>query len=364
MLRLLFVLLFILLFGCSKEKNDANPDQQTTDYFPPIGENTWEKVTPENLEWDAAALEELFEFLSENKTRAFVVLKNGRIVVEQYWGKNIFNSTTFDQNTLWYWASAGKTITSFLIGQAQYEDLIDINNKTSDYLGEHWTALPLDKEALITVKHQLTMTTGLDYGVVNPDCTEAECLQYKTDAGNQWFYHNAPYTLLDKVISTTSGISFNQFTDERLERKIGMNGNWIASGSNNVYWSTARDAARFGLLILNGCKWNSEPILNDPDYVEDMITSSQDINPSYGYLWWLNGKNKIIYPGLPTAFNTSLAPGAPAVLFAAIGKNGQFIDIVPSEDLVVIRMGEAPDDALVPVTFHDELWVKMDAVIH
>ena len=93
-----------------------------------------------------------------------------------------------------------------------------------------------------------------------------------------------------------------------------------------------------------------------------MVNSSQDLNPSYGYLWWLNGKKAITYPGLSTSFNTSLAPNAPADLFAAMGKNGQFIDIVPSENLVVIRFGESPDGSLVPVAFHDEMWQKLEAV--
>jgi hypothetical protein len=73
-------------------------------------------------------------------------------------------------------------------------------------------------------------------------------------------------------------------------------------------------------------------------------------------LWWLNGKGKVIYPGLPNTFSSDIAPTAPADLFAAMGKNGQFIDVVPSQNLVVIRMGEAPDNSLVPVKFHDDMW--------
>lgn len=95
-----------------------------------------------------------------------------------------------------------------------------------------------------------------------------------------------------------------------------------------------------------------------------MISSSQNINQSYGYLWWLNGKNSIIFPGFSNAFNTNLSPNAPNDMYAALGKNGQFLDIVPSQNLIVIRMGEAPDNALVPIAFHDEMWELLNDIIN
>ena len=359
------IMFFVLLGFLACGKDDELPEQPIDDneiYFPPATTTVWNTITPESLNWNASAINELYDFHSENNSRAFIVLKNGEIVIEKYWGKNITNTSSFDQNTNWYWASAGKSLTAFLVGLTQQEGLIGIEDKTSDYLGSNWSSLSLEKENLIKVKHQLTMTSGLDYNVSDLDCTDEDCLQYKDDPGNQWFYHNAPYTLLEKVVSNAAGVTYNKFTDDRLESKIGMAGTWIASGDNNVYWSTARAAARFGLLILNKGKWEYSQILTNTDYFKAMVNSSQDLNPSYGYLWWLNGKKTITYPGLSTSFNTSLAPNAPEDLFAAMGKNGQFIDIVPSENLVVIRFGESPDGSLVPVGFHDEMWQKLEAV--
>jgi CubicO group peptidase (beta-lactamase class C family) len=247
---------------------------------------------------------------------------------------------------------------------AQEDGDLNILNKTSDYLGENWTSLPDAKEDLITVRHQLTMTTGLDYNVADVDCTLPGCLQYKADAGDQWFYHNAPYTLLEQVVSNATATDYNQYTNEKLESKIGMDGTWIKSGYNNVYWSKARDAARYGLLILNEGKWDETQIMTDADYFNDMVNTSQALNPSYGYLWWLNGKGSVIFPGLPNSFAISMSDNAPSDLFAAMGKNGQFIDVVPSLDLVVVRMGEAPDGSLVPVQFHDDMWAKIMDVIN
>ena len=86
-----------------------------------------------------------------------------------------------------------------------------------------------------------------------------------------------------------------------------------------------------------------------------MINTSQSLNPSYGYLWWLNGKESIIFPILSNSFNISMSDNAPTDLFAAMGKNGQFVEVIPSKNIVVIRMLIVP---LVPFTFHNEMWAQ------
>ncbi len=358
------VLSIIFIFSCSKEKDEPlDKNNIESIYFPPIGNNSWETTSPTDLNWDTTAISELYTFLNQNDTRAFIILKNGKIVIEKYWGNNILNNGTFDQNSQWYWASAGKTLTAFLVGIAQEKTLLNINDKTSEYLGKNWTSMPIDKEDKILIKNQLTMTTGLDYTNGNFDCTDSNCLSYKADAGTQWFYHNAPYTLLENVISNSSNQSYNDFTKKEISDKIGMVGNWIKLGFNNVFRSTARSAARFGLLLLNNGKWDQKAVLSDQNYLNAMKSSSQSINLSYGYLTWLNGKKSIVLPGSEFTFNLSLASNAPSDLYAAMGKNGQFINCIPSLNMVVIRMGELQDSSANPVLFHDEMWGKINKVI-
>ena len=363
-LRIILLLLLLGFMACEKnEPETPDPAVEPQLYFPPTTTDTWATVPPSILNWDEQVLNELYDFLQTNNTRAFIILKDGKIVVEKYWGNNILNSASFDQNTNWYWASAGKALTAFLVGLAQEKGVLSIEDKASDYLGPNWTSMPLEKENLITIRHQLTMTTGLDYTVPDNHCTDPECLQYRAEPGMQWFYHNASYTLLEQVVSKAAGVQYNEFTDVELENKIGMSGQWIRSGYNNLYWSTARDAARFGLLVLNKGKWKDTPIMTDMAYYNAMVTSSQDLNPSYGYLWWLNGKSAVILPGLTSPILTDIAPEAPSDLFAAMGKNGQVIDIVPSQDLVVVRMGEAAGDGLISIQFHDNMWEILGRVM-
>lgn len=351
------------LFLSCNEKDVLPEEQENELYFPPGQSDNWESTPINTLGWDDLALENLYTYLEDNKTRAFIVLKDGKIVVEKYWGNNILNTGEFEASSVWYWASAGKALTATLVGTAEKEGLLTINDKTSDYLGKGWTSLNQEKEDLITIKHQLTMSTGLDYQVSDLDCTESSCLEYGADAGTQWYYHNAAYTLLESVVSNASGMDYNSFTDQKIESITGMDGRWIPLGYNNVYWSTARDMARFGLLTLNKGIWEDNQAVYLDEYYQQMVNSSQELNPSYGYLWWLNGKSKIIFPALASSFNRSLSDHAPDDLFAGMGKNGQFVEVVPEQNLVVVRMGEAPNDALVPITFHDEMWEKLNLVL-
>ena len=357
----LVVLLILTLSGCSEDKGSLTEDGL---YFPPDNGYDWESIPPGTLGWDETALENLFSFLETNNTRAFIILNDGKIVIEKYWGNTITGTKPFDASSQWYWASAGKTITATLIGIAQQEGEVNINNKTSDYLGTGWTGMPVEKEDLISVKNQLSMSTGLDYEVPDIDCTSPECLVYRADAGTQWYYHNAPYTLLGKVLENATGMDYNEYTDQKLESITGMNGQWRSSGFNNVYWSTARDMARFGLLILNKGKWGDTPVITDEDYYRQMTSTSQELNPSYAYLWWLNGKGSIILPSMSNSLNVPLSEAAPVDLFAGMGKNGQFVEIIPGQNIVVVRMGEAPGDGLVPIIFHNDMWEKINLVLN
>lgn len=361
---LILMILFFFALGCDKDDDSIiNPPVESTLYFPPLNSDEWESKSPSEIGWSISELEGLLTYLENNNTRAFIVLKDGKIVIEEYFGNNILDTSPFDRNTKWYWASAGKTLTATLVGIAQQEGLLNIHNTTSTYLGNGWTSLTSDKEDRITVKNQLTMTTGLEYNVSDLNCTLPSCLTYKTDAGQQWFYHNATYTLLEKVLENATGIDFNDYTNQKVGSVIGMNGQWISQGYNNVYWSTARDMARFGLFILNKGKWSNTVVLSDTEYYEHMVNTSQSFNPSYGYLWWLNGKESIMIPSSPDSFNVPLSDNAPIDLFAGMGKNGQFVEVIPSNNLVVVRMGEAPDGLLVPITFHNEMWEKINLVI-
>jgi CubicO group peptidase (beta-lactamase class C family) len=126
---------------------------------------------------------------------------------------------------------------------------------------------------------------------------------------------------------------------------------------------TAPDMARVGLLVAHRGSWNSRAVLTDPRYLAAALTSSQQLNPSYGYLWWLNGQKAHVLPGPPVRTPGPLIPDAPDDLVAALGKDDQKIYVCRSLDVVVTRIGGSAGprslDAL--SGFDTELWRRIVA---
>lgn len=326
-------------------------------YFPPTGGSTdWETMDPAELGWCPDRIDSLYNYLDQHNSKAFLVLKDGKIVLEHYTG-------TFTADSLWYWASAGKTLKSTLVGIAQEEGFLDINAPTSTYLGAGWTSETPAQEQLITVRHQLTMTTGLDDGVADQDCTDPSCLAYLADAGTRWAYHNAPYTLLGDVVTHATGMPYRQYFNEKIRDPIGMNGIWVPYGEVELYFSTARSMARFGLLALNHMVWDTDTILHDTAFFHAATSPSQTINLSYGYLWWLNGQPSYMLPQSQWVFTGSIIPDGPADMFCGLGKNNQLLNVVPSQNLVLVRMGNDPDPdpntPSVSTIMNDRIWQLM-----
>lgn len=339
---------FLLLLACLHVNSQS--------YFPPNNSSNWDSISPASLGYCQENIDSLYNYLDINNTKAFILLKDGKIVLENY-----FNEHTDTSN--WYWASAGKTITSLLVGIAQEEGHLNINDTTSNYLSEGWTSCNAAQESKITILNQLSMTSGLDDGVDNSYCTTDSCLLYLADAGTRWAYHNAPYTLLKNVVENSTGQGINAYAYQKVVNPIGMNGLFVFEGYNSIFFSTARSMARFGLLMLNEGKWNDNEILGDDAYFNAMTNTSQDLNESYGYLWWLNGKNSFMVPQSQYVFEGSLCSNAPDDMYAAMGKNGQYINVVPSQNMVWIRMGDVSEEGLVPFNQNNGIWNYINQLV-
>lgn len=346
-----FKLLLVLVLAAFTHCAIAQPY-----YFPPTdGSHTWATLDPASLGWCPERIDSLYAFLDQHNSKAFIVLKDGKIVLEHYTG-------TFTQDSLWYWASAGKTLTSTMVGIAQEDGYLDINQPTSNYLGTGWTTESPAQEQLITVRNQLTMTTGLDDGVADPDCSTPACLSYKADAGSRWAYHNAPYTLLQNVVANATGQAFNTYFNNKLRDPIGMDGLWMAMQESHIYVSTARGMARYGLLALNRMVWGQDTILHDAAYIQAATTPSQTLNRSYGYLWWLNGQPSYMLPQTQLVFPGPLMPDAPADMYCGLGKNNQLLNVVPSQGLVLVRLGNVANQSgpSVSTILDNQIWQYMN----
>ena len=347
--------LILLAFTALACSNDPAPTNlPSTLYYPPAG-TQWETVSPESLGWNQDALNELHAFLELKNTRSFMILVDGRIAVEYYFG-------THTPSSPWYWASAGKTLTAAMTGIAERDGWLAIDDKVSDHLGAGWTSLTSAQEDAIKVSHLLTMTSGLD-DAANGDCVSPDCLTYLAPAGTRWAYDNV-YVKLQDVVVQASGENWNDYFTTRLKQPIGMTGTWINSNDLSVYWSDTRSMARFGLLMLGKGKWGETQILPEA-FCAQATQTSQPINKAYGYLWWLNGKENYRLPQLQLEFDGMLIPSAPQDLYAALGKNDQKIYVIPSRNMVVVRMGDSADGTNFALSgFDNALWEKINAAVN
>jgi len=303
-------------------------------YHPPISGDTWATESATKLGWNEKKLDELIAYVRDNNATAFIILHRGKIVVEEYW-------KDWDIQTKSPIHSVQKSVLSLLIGIAQEREYLKIDDKVSEHLGSGWSKAPAEKEDLITIKHLLTMTSGLTGG----SFPSGNDLKYEYDVGTWWQYNTSAYVQLLRALEEATGVGFgrvNEFAEKVLYSRIGM---------HDSHWdmhrmtASARDMARFGLLILGDGWWNNENIIEDKDYLKDSLTPL-DLYPQYGYLWWLNT-------------NRVLVRIAPEDLITTFGFGDKSIRIVPSLDLVVVRHGEGASSE----SFSVGLWERLMEVL-
>ncbi|MBM3172096.1 MAG: serine hydrolase [Bacteroidetes bacterium] len=141
-------------------------------YFPPQT-GTWDTRNPADLGWCQENIDSLNAFLAANNSKGFLLLDKGKIALEWYYGN-------FTKDSLWYWASAGKTLTAMLVGIAQQEGYLALSDSSSQYLGTGWTSAPASKEGLITVRNQLAsfMVPGVPFVFPGPLFPDAPADMY------------------------------------------------------------------------------------------------------------------------------------------------------------------------------------------
>jgi CubicO group peptidase (beta-lactamase class C family) len=347
-----------LLYSCNPDGDpEVIPDSPSDEsmFFPNPEPATWNTLNPDSLGWNTTKLNELNTYLKNKKTKGFIILKNGRIVVEEYY--NLHN-----KNAKWNWYSAAKSLTSTMVGIAEAEGKMHLDSSTSTYLGEDWSALTDEREDSIKLKHHLSMSTGLKNPIGNWmewTCIQPLCFMYQAPVNTRWAYHQGAFTLNQEMVSAATGTNFKQYCRTKIQDPLGMDGSWTNLLGANVFSSTTRSMARFGLLVLNKGTWK-DTIVFPEDYYNRMIQPSQDMNKAYGYLWWLNGQEDFLGTQNQTVFQGSLVPNAPSDMFCALGAQDQKIYIIPSLDMVVVRCGEpAGNTEFASSSFDNELWGKL-----
>ncbi len=334
-LQIVLVIAMIQFYGCE----DYCEQEDQLHYFPPIEGNEWMRITPKELGWNNQKLNETIDFVKDQRSGAFIVLNKGEMVVEEYW-------MGWDKNFRGKIASINKSVTSVLVGIAQEQGKLNIEDKVSDYLDTGWSKSSPENESKITIRHLLTMTSGLD-----------DYLVYTDDAGTEFYYNTIAFNQLWPVLEKATDKSIDRYADRVLFNNIGM--------TKAIKWYKGndllpRDLARFGLMILNEGNWGTDGILFDKKYYLEMLSPSQTFVSCYGYLWWLNNNcNANNDDEELRLFNN-----APTDLIAALGAGDQKLYIVPSRELVIIRLGYDPGTPFWgEESFNNKFWDLMNEVI-
>ena len=274
----------------------------------------------------------------KGKTTAVVIVRGGRLIAERY-------ADGFGPFTVQRTWSVAKSITGTLIGLAVREGKIDIAAPAPIAA---WSD-PADPRRAITVDHLLHMASGLhsdtagnrtDAVYFGGTSVSENVVQWPLEAkpGSRFRYANNDILLAMLSLRSALGEDrYRSYPATALFNKLGMahtiaetdwRGNYVSSSQ---IWTTARDLARFGMLYANDGVWNGARLL--PENWRRFVSTPSGPQPAgefgYGASFWLLNKSA----------------GVPAETFGAFGNRGQYVIIVPSRGVVIVRRGEDPGGA-------------------
>lgn len=273
------------------------------------------------------------KYLEDNKTVAFLIIKNDTIQYEKYF-------EGYDRESIVPSFSMAKSVTSILIGCAIDERLIkSVDEPIINYIPE------LSKNGFnkVTIKHLLQMTSGIKFNesYVNPvgDAAsfyyglnlrkEIEKMKLKTEPGKQFEYVSGNTQLLGLVLERSlKNKTITQYLQEKIWTPLEMeyDASWSIDRKSNGLEKTfcclnarARDFAKIGRLYKNKGNWNGKQIVSQK-WVEEStkLDTSEGSAKFYQYQWWLPTPNED---------------------FMAEGILGQFLYVNPKKDLIIVRLG-------------------------
>jgi CubicO group peptidase (beta-lactamase class C family) len=335
----------------------------------PLGDYMPEMPLPSGV--DEEAMREALDFAFDDSdravpqnTRALVVVYRGSIVAERY-------AAGFDRESPLVGWSMGKSIASALVGYLVQLGHVELDQPAPVAAWQEHG----DPRQAITIRNLLQMSSGLDFRRQSPAIKTRENDHFYVyygavdvaalaisrplahTPGTHWAYRNGDPLILGRIVrevAEAAGKNPLDWPHRALFDKLGIRslvlepdpyGNFILTGYD---WGTARDWARFGLLHLQDGIWSGERIL--PEGWVDFVRTPAPAHPAkeYGGLFWLNAGGVL--------------PHAPRDTYFAAGHLGQHTLIIPSADLVIVRLGHSPDSASFREYFDETLRRVLNAV--
>lgn len=332
-------------------------------WSPPLGTNDWPFYITDTLDLvnkvDHEKLNEAFDYAFDEPfidnpryTRAALVIYKGKIVKEQY-------GEGFTANTPLLGWSMAKSVTSALVGLLVKDGKLDVN-EVADV--PEWHQQANDSRSKIKLDDLLHMTSGLAFEEDYSKPSDVnKMLWTKASAGNvaaqnkmahppntNWYYSSGTTNIISQIIRRQfdDEYDYQTFPYKRLFHPLGMNSVTLESDASGTFvgssfmYATARDWAKFGLLYLNDGVWNGERILP-----EGWVDYSRKRTPvlKEGYYSAQFWNNAISEPDNSTTPRHWV--GVPEDAYYATGFEGQQVIIIPSREVVIVRLGLTADRA-------------------
>ncbi|AZO22918.1 MULTISPECIES: serine hydrolase [unclassified Mesorhizobium] len=336
--------------GCASVPNgDTGKARQTSVRIEPLAVTSQDALWPEGERVDGSQNPEVSKIIDDaamagTGMRAVVVVKNGRIVAERY-------GDGFSAKTPLLGWSMTKTVNAAIVGTLVKDGKMALDNKG---LFAPWK---VDGRAAISLADMMAMSSGLefneDYGDVadvtrmlylEPDMAGfADAKPLAGDVGKVFSYSSGTAVMLSRLWQDAIGDKAKALAWPRtaLFEPLGMHSAVLETdeqgtfvGSSYLY-ATAHDWARFGQFLLQGGVWNGAAVL--PSGFVDWMRQQAPASKVYGKgQVWIEGPGDEENPG------AGVAAGLPKDTYWMEGHDGQTVAIVPSEQLVVVRLGLTP----------------------
>lgn len=283
---------------------------------------------------------DLVEDLKNSNSASFLVIKNGKLIHEEYWDG--YNQTSMTNSF-----SMAKGVTVMLLGKALEENKIEsLSQKYSDFFG-NYANIEFGKK--LTIGELAQMEAGLDWNenysspfLPNAKAYYGKSLEeavfmrgFKREPGTKFEYQSGTTQLLGFAIRKSMSKTLAEYASEKLWKPLGMeqNAKWGTDdfGMEKAFCcihSNARDFAKLGQLFLNDGKSGDVQIL-DSKFVEQMRTPTKLSNGAYGMGLWINNDAAIKH-------------------YYFLGLYGQYIIVIPEKQMVIVRTGtfkNQPKDA-------------------
>lgn len=382
----LIILTILTIMGCNSTARVAAPlstepaplnhiarGKNTGNYWPTNG---WKTCAPEAVGMDSQKLYEAMKYAATPgfKTQGILVIKEGYIISEAYFPKA--NYGHFDKDTEHNSFSMAKSVTSALVGIAIDKGLLaNVDEKICRYYDDWDCSDTLDLRSKITLRHALTLTTGLkwaedwskwDYKTNDTlkMAVSGHFYEYMSqrpgvyEPGSKAIYSTGDPMLLSRVFQEACGMTAFEFARENLFSPLNIRDiRWDMdedgyTATHGQLFTSARSFAKFGYLFLNKGRWEDRQIVSE-QWVEQSTQTDPSVNmwKYYGYLWHVNLPARLAPANLAdnlTQKKGSVAPvkGIPADAYMAAGVLGQYIIVFPSNDLVIVRLADQQKDKI------------------